>query len=81
MSQRGCHILVATPGRLFDFVERSRVSFESIRFVVLDEADRMLDMGFMSSVEKMMEHPTMVALVSTAKYIDFEGNEIRFYGK
>ncbi|CAH0713272.1 unnamed protein product, partial [Brenthis ino] len=59
---RGCHILVATPGRLFDFVERSRVSFESIRFVVLDEADRMLDMGFMSSVEKMMEHPTMVAL-------------------
>ncbi|CAG9795784.1 unnamed protein product [Diatraea saccharalis] len=57
---RGCHILVATPGRLHDFVERSRVSFDSIRFVILDEADRMLDMGFMPAVEKMMEHPTMV---------------------
>nr|WRY74164.1 ATP-dependent RNA helicase vasa [Athetis dissimilis] len=59
---RGCHILVATPGRLHDFVDRSRVSFDSIRFVVLDEADRMLDMGFIPSVEKMMEHPTMVPL-------------------
>ncbi|KAL0820580.1 hypothetical protein ABMA28_006424 [Loxostege sticticalis] len=59
---RGCHILVATPGRLHDFVDRSRVSFESVRFVVLDEADRMLDMGFIPSVEKMMDHPTMVAL-------------------
>ncbi|CAG5055606.1 unnamed protein product [Parnassius apollo] len=57
---RGCHILVATPGRLHDFVDRKRVSFESVRFVVLDEADRMLDMGFMPTVEKMMEHPTMV---------------------
>lgn len=59
---RGCHILVATPGRLHDFVERNRVSFESVRFVVLDEADRMLDMGFMPSVEKMMEHPSMVPI-------------------
>ncbi|PZC77916.1 ATP-dependent RNA helicase vasa [Helicoverpa armigera] len=59
---RGCHILVATPGRLHDFVDRNRVSFDSIRFVVLDEADRMLDMGFIPSVEKMMDHPTMVPL-------------------
>ncbi|XP_050352420.1 ATP-dependent RNA helicase vasa [Nymphalis io] len=59
---RGCHILVATPGRLLDFVERNRVSFDGVRFVVLDEADRMLDMGFMSSVEKIMDHPTMVSL-------------------
>ncbi|KAF9818694.1 hypothetical protein SFRURICE_011740 [Spodoptera frugiperda] len=59
---RGCHILVATPGRLHDFVDRNRVSFDSIRFVVLDEADRMLDMGFIPSVEKMMDHPTMVPI-------------------
>nr|4D25_A Chain A, BMVLG PROTEIN [Bombyx mori]4D26_A Chain A, BMVLG PROTEIN [Bombyx mori] len=57
---RGCHILVATPGRLHDFVERNRVSFGSVRFVVLDQADCMLDMGFMPSIEKMMLHPTMV---------------------
>ncbi|XP_075980870.1 ATP-dependent RNA helicase vasa [Anticarsia gemmatalis] len=57
---RGCHILVATPGRLHDFVDRRRVSFGSVRFVVLDEADRMLDMGFIPSVEKMMDHSTMV---------------------
>lgn len=62
--KRGCHILVATPGRLLDFVERNRVSFDGIRFVVLDEADRMLDMGFMPNVEKMMDHPTMVPSVS-----------------
>ncbi|CAH2089620.1 unnamed protein product [Euphydryas editha] len=59
---RGCHILVATPGRLHDFVDRNRVSFGGVRFVVLDEADRMLDMGFMPSVEKMMEHSTMVPI-------------------
>lgn len=56
---------MATPGRLHDFVDRNRVSFDSIRFVVLDEADRMLDMGFIPSVEKMMDHPTMVPIVST----------------
>lgn len=57
--QNGCHILVATPGRLLDFVDKQAVTFERVKFVVLDEADRMLDMGFMPSVEKMMNHETM----------------------
>lgn len=57
--QKGCHVLVATPGRLNDFVEKGWISFESIRYVVLDEADRMLDMGFMPAVEKIFDHPTM----------------------
>lgn len=61
--QRGCHVLVATPGRLLDFVEKGYVSFDAIRFIVLDEADRMLDMGFMPSVTKIMNHPTMVPMV------------------
>lgn len=59
--QHGCHILVATPGRLIDFVDRGYVDFRALRFLVLDEADRMLDMGFQESVEKIMGHPTMVA--------------------
>merc|ERR1719187_1091952 len=57
--QRGCNILVATPGRLLDFVEKGRVSFANCKYLVLDEADRMLDMGFMPEIEKMVEDPNM----------------------
>lgn len=62
--QKGCHILVATPGRINDFVKRGNITFNATRFVVLDEADRMLDMGFLSSVEEVMEHESMVPTVS-----------------
>ena len=48
------HILVATPGRLLDLIERRDVSLERIRMLVLDEADRMLDMGFRPVVDRIV---------------------------
>ena len=51
----GANILIATPGRLCDFLDRNLVSLSSIENLVLDEADRMLDMGFLPAVESIMK--------------------------
>jgi len=53
--QKGCDVLVATPGRLIDLLEKKHTSLENIQVLVLDEADRMLDMGFWPSVRRIME--------------------------
>ena len=55
----GCNILVATPGRLNDFVERGRISYSRLQFLVLDEADRRLDMGFKEDIGKMVRNTDM----------------------
>nr|GMD20705.1 DEAD-box ATP-dependent RNA helicase 11-like [Ipomoea batatas] len=57
--ERGVHILVATPGRLVDLLERARVSLEMIRYLALDEADRMLDMGFEPQIRKIVQQTDM----------------------
>ncbi|CAJ0959067.1 unnamed protein product, partial [Mesorhabditis belari] len=53
-SRYGCHIVIATPGRLIDVVNQGYVSLEQCKFLVLDEADRMLDMGFEPQIRKIV---------------------------
>ena len=52
--RKGVEILVATPGRLLDHVEQKSVSFASVQALVLDEADRMLDMGFIPDIKRIL---------------------------
>ncbi|MGC4232016.1 MAG: DEAD/DEAH box helicase [Niabella sp.] len=53
--KRGTHIVVATPGRLIDLIERKAIHLEDINYVVLDEADEMLNMGFKDDIEFILK--------------------------
>jgi len=62
--KKGGHLVVGTPGRVMDMHERKQLSFEKIRFAVLDEVDRMLDIGFRDDIRKILgriksEHQTI----------------------
>lgn len=52
--RKGAHIVVGTPGRLIDHLRRGTLSLNRVRYVVLDEADRMLDIGFRPDIEKIL---------------------------
>jgi ATP-dependent RNA helicase DeaD len=54
--KRGCDIAVGTPGRLLDHLSRHTLSLARVRYVVLDEADRMLDIGFRPDIERILRH-------------------------
>lgn len=63
--QKGVEIIIATPGRCIDLIERGEVSLASVSILVLDEADRMVDMGFLPQVQKLLyavsgPHQTML---------------------
>ena len=52
--KQGVNILIATPGRLIDFMEQGLVNFKEVETLVLDEADRMLDMGFLPAIKRIV---------------------------
>lgn len=56
---RGCNVLCGTPGRLLDMINRGKVGLTKLRYLVLDEADRMLDMGFEPDMRRLVASPGM----------------------
>jgi ATP-dependent RNA helicase RhlE len=77
--RQGVEILVATPGRLLDHVQSKTVMFHAVEFLVLDEADRMLDMGFLPDIKRILSllPPRRQNLLFSATYSD----EIRALAK
>jgi ATP-dependent RNA helicase RhlE len=78
--RRGAQVIIATPGRLCDYLDRKLVSLEAVRIVILDEADRMLDMGFLPAVEGILRK-TASDRQTLFFSATFEGGAERLIGK
>jgi ATP-dependent RNA helicase DeaD len=74
LRNHSCAIIIATPGRLIDHLDRRTVSLDKTSFVVLDEADRMLDMGFIDDVRLILSHVSRIH--QTALFSATISNEI-----
>ena len=70
--RRGCDVLVATPGRLLDLAQQGVLELGAVRTLVLDEADRMLDMGFIHAIRQILKRlpPVRQNLMFSATYSD-----------
>jgi ATP-dependent RNA helicase RhlE len=69
---RGCDLLIATPGRLLDLAEQGALDLTRVRYFVLDEADRMLDMGFIPAIRRVLKllPPERQNMMFSATYSD-----------
>ncbi len=79
--REGCDILIATPGRLLDFINQNEVTLEDIQILVLDEADRMLDMGFIPDVKEIVklvpaDHQTLMFSATMPSEIESLAREL-----
>lgn len=66
----GAEICIATPGRLIDFLETNRTNLRRCTYLVLDEADRMLDMGFEPQIRKIIEQ------IRVGNILDLKGKSV-----
>lgn len=81
MLKQGLDVLVATPGRLLEHVNSHNVDLSQVKFLILDEADRMLDMGFLTDIEKLLvvikhKHQTLMFSATFSERVKSLANQL-----